>query len=69
MAHGGEQVVPSNLAGGGSVGGGGIINLEVYIGLYAGSETEKRNIAQELYAALATVAGAQNKTVAELMGA
>ncbi len=55
------------IAGGVDEGFGGV-SFEVNIGLYAGSETEKRNIARDLYQALLTVANAQNKTVQELMG-
>jgi len=64
MAHGQERVIPAGVG----VGvGGGEINFNVSIGLYAGAETEKRNIARELYAALVQVAQSQNKTVQELM--
>lgn len=47
---------------------GGVV-LNVNVGLYAGTETEKRNIAESLYKGLVQLAGMQNKTVAELLGA
>lgn len=65
--HGGEVVSPVGRTGGQSNGGGTVFN--VYVGMYAGTETEKRNIAADLYAALAQVAQSQNKNVQELMGA
>ncbi len=57
------------IGGGVDEGVGGGVSFNVTIGLYAGSETEKRNIARDLYSALVQVADAQNKTVKELMGA
>ena len=66
LAHAGERVTPSGLSGGH---GGGGITFNVTIGLYAGTETEKRNVAKELYGALAQLAQSQNKSVKELMGA
>ena len=70
LLHAGERVIPAGVSprGGGDSGGKGV-TFEVHIGLYAGSETEKRNIAKDLYAALVQVAQSQNKTVRELMGA
>jgi len=67
MVHGGERINPVGLSSSGS-GGGGSVTFEVNIGMYAGSETEKRNIARDLYAAVLQVAQSQNKTVAEFMG-
>lgn len=46
----------------------GTVQFNVTIGLYAGTETEKRNIARELYQAVLQVAKSQNKTVAQFMG-
>lgn len=67
LAHGGEEIVPvDKKSASGSVGGG--MSFTVNIGLYAGSEIEKRNIARELYASLTQLAAAENKTVAEMMG-
>jgi len=69
IAHAGEKVVPAPATGGSNIGGGnGGINFNIYVGLYAGSEIEKRNIARELYTALLEVANSQNKNVAEFMG-
>lgn len=68
LAHAGEQVTPAGMMpDGGGVGGGGI-TFNVQVGLYAGTETEKRNIARELYGALVRVAESQNKDVRTLMG-
>lgn len=69
VAHGGETIVPQGLsgnAGAGSRSGGTTFN--VYIGLYAGSDTERRNVARKLYSALLQLAQSQHKTVAEYMG-
>ena len=67
LAHAGERIIPAGIASSTGVGGGGI-TFEVNIGLYAGAETEKREIAKELYGALVRTALAQNKSVSELMG-
>lgn len=64
MAHAGEVVKPAGVG----APAGGSVNLEVNIGLYAGTETEKRNIARDLYSSLVRVAQSQNKTVRELLG-
>lgn len=45
------------------------VNFNIYMGVYAGTETEKRNVAEELYKSLVQLAGMQNKTVASLLGA
>lgn len=42
------------------------VNLNVSVGLYAGSEIEKRNIAKELYTSLTHLAKSQNKSVSEM---
>lgn len=69
MVHGGERITPTARSGAeGSGSGGGGVTFQVSVGLYAGSETEKRNIARDLYEALLQVAKSQNKTVADLMG-
>lgn len=65
--HAGERIIPAGV--GADSGGGGVgISFNVYTGMYAGTETEKRNIARDLYAALLQVAQSQNKSVAEMMG-
>lgn len=66
MAHGGEEIKPVGV--GSSGGGGSGIQFNISIGLYAGTEVEKRNIAKSLYAALLQLAASQNKTVQEFMG-
>ncbi len=66
LAHGGEEVVPFGKTGNG---GGAGVTLNVSIGMYAGTQIEKRNIARELYEALVQIANAENKSVAEMMGA
>lgn len=68
IVHGGEQIIPSGAVAPGGGGGGGGLSINVHVGLYAGSETEKRNIGQMLYEALLRVSQSQNKTVAEFMG-
>ncbi len=67
MAHGQEEVVPfgKGRSGGGS---SGAVNLNVYVGLYAGSEIEKRRIAEALYNQLVLIAGSQNKSVKDVFG-
>ena len=67
IAHGGERVTPVGV-GSPNGGGGGSVTFNVSVGLYAGTETEKRNIAQELYGALLQLAQSQNKNVMEYMG-
>lgn len=66
--HAGERVLPAGVDQSTGGGGGGGVTFNVSIGLYAGAETEKRQIGKELYAALVRTATAQNKTVSELMG-
>jgi len=62
--HGGETISPNGRSGGSGEGS----TFNVYVGMYAGTETEKRNIASDLYSALVQVAQSQNKTVFEYMG-
>jgi hypothetical protein len=68
MAHGQERVIPAGISQdqGGRDGGG--ISFNVNVGLYAGAETEKREIARELYASLVQVATSRNQNVQQLMG-
>lgn len=69
MVHGGEEIKSVGTTTAGSSGGsGGGITFNVSIGMYAGSETEKRNVAKAIYGALLQVAQSQNKTVQEYMG-
>lgn len=44
------------------------INLSVNVGVYTGSEIEKRKLAQELLKSLQDVAGMQGKSVAQMLG-
>ena len=67
IVHAGERIIPAGVQASGG-GAGGSIALHVNIGLYAGTETEKRNIAQVLYNSLVQLAQSQNKNVAEFMG-
>lgn len=66
--HAGERIIPAGVSPTPVGGGAGSMVFEVNIGMYVGTETEKRNIARELYGALMQVAQAQNKSVSELMG-
>lgn len=47
----------------------GNISVNVNVGMYAGSEMEKRKVAEALFEALKDVAGSKNTTVARMMGA
>lgn len=67
MAHGGEEVVPVGKSSSGGAGSGALV-FNVNIGMYTGSEIEKRNVAGELYRSLVKIARAQNKSVSEMMG-
>jgi hypothetical protein len=67
LAHGGETVsTPGQSKGANSNGSGATFN--VYLGLYAGTESEKRNIARDLYASLLQLANSEHKTVQDYMG-
>lgn len=69
MAHGGEYVTTEGVTPKGSpTGTGGSTTLNVYVGMYAGTEVEKRNIAEQLYKSLLQRANSQHKNVAEYMG-
>lgn len=62
------RIIPAEKSAAAAQGGGGNIELNVHVGMYAGSETEKRNIAEELYKALVNIANTRNSTVAEVFG-
>ena len=63
VLHGGEKVLSSaSRAGGGGIGA----TFNVYIGMYAGTETEKRNIAMSLWNEVMEVARSRNKSISEL---
>lgn len=59
----GSNVIPNNRVGG----FGGNINLSVNVGVYAGTEQEKRKVAKELFNALGDIASSKNMTVSELL--
>lgn len=61
----GSNVIPNNQLSGAT---GTNINLSVNVGVYAGTEIEKRKLAQSLFMALSDVAKSQNTTVANMMG-
>lgn len=63
--HGGEEIVPVGRRTGGRDGGG--VTLSVNVGIYAGSATEKRMLAMELWEELGRLAKSQNKTPQELL--
>ncbi len=70
VGEGGPEVfVPST---GGMIeprgGGGSPVTLNVNVGLYAGTETEKRRIAEMLYGQLVRLAAARKMTVEEAFG-
>src|SRR3989304_5713102 len=69
VVHGGERVSPALAGIGMNNQGGNGATLNVNVGIYAGSATEKRQLAKELYEGLVYLARARNKTVAELIGA
>lgn len=65
VVHGGETVLPTGTGG---VSGAGKVEINLNVGTFVGTETEKRTFAEDIYNALLEVALTQNKTVAELMG-
>lgn len=48
--------------------GGGTVNISVNVGMYAGTEMEKRRMAETLFNALKDVAQAKNMTLPQMMG-
>lgn len=62
----GADVIPNGQIG--SVGGSSTINVSVNVGVYAGSELEKRKVAQDLFRALQDVANQKNMTVSQMFG-
>jgi hypothetical protein len=44
------------------------VNISLNVGVYAGTEVEKRRVAKELYESLKQIASAQNKSVAQVLG-
>lgn len=58
-------IVPNSQIGG--KGGQTTVNINANIGMYMGSERDKREIARQLFDAIKDVAGAKNMTVAEML--
>jgi len=65
MAQAGEKILPAGISQD-TGGGGGGVSFTVNVGIYAGAQTEKRELAKELYASLVQLSESQNKTVAQL---
>jgi len=59
------QIIPNKNLG---MGGNTNVTINLNVGVYAGSETEKRKVAKELYESLKQIASAQNKSVAQVLG-
>jgi len=59
------QIIPNKNLG---IGGNTNTTINMNIGVYAGTEVEKRRIAKELYESLKQIASAQNKSVAQVLG-
>lgn len=66
VVHGGETVIPTK--GGGIQAGGGQLNIVVNIGMYAGTQQEKRRIGLELVKAAQEAATAKSTTLAQMAG-
>jgi hypothetical protein len=64
----GSDVIPNNQIRSGGMGGGGQVNVVVNVGLYAGSEQEKRQIGLELLKAVQDAASAKSSSVAQMLG-
>lgn len=62
----GSDVIPNNKIG--SAGAGGQLNIVVNIGMYAGTEQEKRQIAVELMRAAQDAASAKSTSLAQMLG-
>jgi hypothetical protein len=63
----GSSVIPNHELGG--IGGGGSnISINVNVGMYAGSEMEKRKVAEALFEALKDAAGSKNTSVGKMLG-
>lgn len=64
VVHAGERIIPVGEGEGGSV----TNNITVNVGIYAGSEIEKRNLAMKLWNEVGRLAQSQNKTPSQLIG-
>lgn len=61
----GSSVYPTGT---GPAGSSTTVNVTANVGIYAGTESEKRKIAKELFESLKDVAGSRNMSVSELLG-
>lgn len=73
MAHGGETVLPVGggtpaVAGANAGGGTTNLSLSVNVGIYAGTNNEKRQLAMDLWEEVGRLARSHNKTPQELLG-
>jgi hypothetical protein len=62
----GSNVIPNNQIS--RELGGGNISINVNVGMYAGSEMEKRKVAESLFEALRDAASTKNMSVSQMMG-
>jgi hypothetical protein len=62
----GSNVVPNHRMGGAA---STTVNISLNVGVYAGSEIEKRKLAKDLFSSLQEVANQRNTTVAAMVGA
>lgn len=59
------RIIPNNQT---PSGGQTIVNVTANIGVYAGTEIEKRKLAKELFESLKDVAGSKNMSVSQMLG-
>lgn len=59
------RIIPNNQT---STGGQTIVNVTANVGVYAGTELEKRKLAKELFESLKDVAGSKNMSVSQMLG-
>jgi hypothetical protein len=67
MVHGGERIERQAARGEDFGGGGGGPTINLQIGMYAGTQTEKREIAMEIWKAIGQIAKSRNVAPAELL--
>ncbi len=67
QAHGGEVISPVGVGGVGG-GNGGNVTININVGMLIGTQTERRELAKELYSELVRAGIAENKNVQQLMG-
>jgi hypothetical protein len=68
VPHGSGKIIPNNETTATMSGGSNTINLNVNVGVYAGTDIEKRKVAQSMFDALKDIANSKNMTVGELLG-